>query len=137
MGKTLQIAEEFRGYTLTDMGTYLKYRKEGLVSLEVLVEAGKDLINVYSAIAVNPENNSESNFEDSLVFIEFLISDECQSIFRSYGVDEYGTALFLPAVELLKTGADPVTAGWIEDAAYFDGSECPDRFRTGKTKIFD
>lgn len=137
MGKTLQITEEFRGYTLTDMGTYLKYRKEGLVSLEVLVEAGKELINVYSAIAVNPDENSEANFEDSLVFIEFLVSEECQSIFGSYGVDDYGTALFLPAVELLKTGADTVTTGWIEDAAYFEGSECPDRFRAGKTSLFD
>ena len=137
MGKTLQIAEEFEAYTLTDMGTYLKYKKEGLVTLEVLVGAGEELINVYSAIAVNPEKNPGSNFDDAITFIEYLASDEGQAIFNGYGFDGYGTALFHPAVELLKTRSDLVTAGWIEEAAYFDGSECPPRFRAGQTKLYD
>ena len=46
MGKTLQISEEFGAYTLTDMGTYLKYVKEELITLDILVGAGKELINV-------------------------------------------------------------------------------------------
>ena len=137
MGKTLQIAGEFEAYTLTDMGTYLKYTKEGLVTMEVLVGAGKELINVYSAVAVNPEKNPDASFDDAVAFIEYLVSDEGQAIFNSYGVDTYGTALFNPAVELLKTGIDPVTAGWIEEAAYFDGSECPQQFRAGKTELYD
>ena len=137
MGKTLQIAGEFEAYTLTDVGTYLKYTEEGLVTLEVLVGAGKELINVYSAVAVNPEKNPDASFDDAVTFIEYLVSDEGQAIFNSYGVDTYGTALFNPAVELLKTGTDPVTAGWIEEVAYFDGSECPEQFRAGKTELYD
>jgi len=137
MGKTLQIAEEFEAYTLTDMGTYLKYRTGGLVTLEVLVGAGGELINVYSAIAVNPEKSPGVNFDGAVTFIEYLASEQGQAIFDGYGVDAYGTALFNPAVELLRTRSDPAAADWIEEAAYFEGSECPPRFRAGQTKLYD
>jgi len=136
MGKTLQIAEEFGAYTLTDMGTYLKYKKDGLISLEVLVGAGKELINVYSAIAVNPEKNRDANFKDAIVFVRYLISEEGQANFGSFGVDAYGKALFNPAVEILKTSSDPTTAYWIEEAAYFNGSECPEEYRAGQADLY-
>jgi tungstate transport system substrate-binding protein len=137
MGKTLQIAEEFDAYTLTDMGTYLKYRKGALINLEVKVGEGAELINIYSAIAVSTESNPDSNFVGAIEFIEFLVSDEGQAIFESYGVDAYDTNLFNPAVKLLKTGSDPDVVEWIEAAAYFEGSECPERFRSGDTKLYD
>ena len=137
MGKTLQIAEELDAYTLSDLGTYLKYRTDGLISLEVCVGEGDELINVYSAIAVNPESNDDANFDDANTFIEFLISDEGQSIFDAYGVDVYGRALFNPAVQLLKTNHDETTASWIAQAAFFDGSECPIEYRVGNTNLYD
>ncbi len=137
MGKTLQIAEELDAYTLSDMGTYLKYRTDGLISLEVCVGEGDELINVYSAIAVDPESNDDANFDDANTFIEFLISDEGQSIFDAYGVDVYGRALFNPAVQLLKTNNDETTASWIAQAAFFDGSECPIEYRVGNTNLYD
>jgi tungstate transport system substrate-binding protein len=137
MGKTLQIAEEFGAYTLTDVGTYLKYRNEGLISLEALVEAGEELLNVYSAIAVNPEGDGDPNFIDATTFIEYLVSEEGQRIFQTYGVDEYGEVLFNPIVELMETRFDPVTADWVEGVAYFNGSECPVVFRTDDTSLYD
>ena len=137
MGKTLQIAEELEAYTLSDMGTYLKYRKEGLVALDVLVGEGEELINVYSAIAVNPEANPDANFDDAVAFIEYLSSEEGQAIFSGYGADSYGEALFNPADELLKTRADQVAASWIEEAAFFEGSECPPQFRAGQAQLYD
>lgn len=137
MGKTLQIAEEFEAYTLTDMGTYLKYRKEALINLEVMVGEGAELINVYSAIAVSTQINPDANFGGAIEFIEFLVSDEGQAIFESYGVDAYDTNLFNPAVKLLETGSDPDVVEWIEAAAYFEGSECPEKFRSGDTKLYD
>lgn len=136
MGKTLQIAEELEAYTLTDMGTYLKYREEELVRLEVLVGAGEELINVYSAIAVGTEANDDANFDDAMAFIEFLVSEEGQSIFEEYGVVDYGTNLFKPAVELLQSRADPTTADWIEAAAFFDGSECPEQYREDSSQLY-
>ena len=136
MGGTLRMAEEFGAYTLTDMGTYLKYIEEELVTLEVLVGSGEELINVYSAIAVNPESNADTNFNDTVMFIEYLISEEGQSIFAQFGVETYGTALFNPAVKLLETDSDPVTASWIDAAAYFDGSECPEAYRAGHAELY-
>jgi tungstate transport system substrate-binding protein len=137
MGKTLQISGEFEAYTLTDMGTYLKYREEGLISLEILVGEGKELINVYSAIVVNPESNTGVSFDDAIKFIKYLSSEEGQIIFNSYGVSSYGEALFNPAVELLKIRTDQKTASWIEGAAFFEGSECPNRFRAGQERLYE
>lgn len=137
MGKTLQIAEELDAYTLSDMGTYLKYYTEGLISLEVKVGEGEELINVYSAIAVNPESNEDANFEDANTFIGFLVSDEGQTIFEAYGVETYGRALFNPAVQLLKTESDSTIANWIVKTAFFDGSECPTEYRTGKVNLYN
>jgi tungstate transport system substrate-binding protein len=137
MGKTLQIAKELDAYTLSDMGTYLKYRTDGLIFLEVCVGEGEELINVYSAIAVNPESNDDANFDDANTFIEFLISDKGQSIFDTYGVDIYGRSLFKPAVQLLNTTPDETTASWIAKAAFFDGSECPIEYRAGNRNLYD
>lgn len=136
MGKTLQIAEELQAYTLTDMGTYMKYSKEALVTLEVLVGEGEELINVYSAIAVNPATNPDTNFEDAVAFIKFLVSDEGQAIFSDYGVDTYGVGLFLPAVELLKKRTDPDIVDWIEVSAYIEGSECPPAYRADQEELY-
>ena len=136
MGKTLQIAEEKQGYTLADMGTYLKYGESGLIGLEVIVESGSTLINVYSAIAVNPEKVPDADFEGAMVFIAFLVSGEGQTLFGEYGNEVYGMSLFNPAVGLLETGSDPVTVGWIEEAAYFEGSECPLRYRKGEADFY-
>ena len=137
MGKTLQIAEELEAYTLSDMGTYLKYHTDELISLDVHVGAGEALINVYSALAIDPDYNDDANFDDANVFIEFLASPEGQAIFEMYGVDIYGTALFNPAVELLETDPDSTTAEWIANAAFFDGSECPEEYRVGDTELYN
>jgi len=136
MGKTLQIAEEFQAYTLTDMGTYLKYSKEGLITLEILVGEGEELLNVYSAIVVNPSTNAEANFDDAITFIKFLVSDEGQAIFSDYGVDLYGSSLFLPAIELLREKTEPDIVGWIEAFAYIDGSECPPEYRADQEDLY-
>ncbi len=136
MGKTLQIADEYGAYTLTDMGTFLKYSKDGLVTLEVLVGAGEELINIYSAIAVDPEDNPDANFEDAVTFTEYLTSREGQALFASFGFDIYGVSLFNPAVELLSTGSDPTIAAWVAVAGFFEGSECPPEYRRGETNLY-
>ena len=137
MGKTLQITEELDAYTLTDMGTYLKYSKDDLVSSEVHVGTGEELINVYSAIAVNPESHAAANFEDAIEFIGFLASPSGQGIFKTYGVESYDVALFNPAVQLLKNRDDAATAEWVEAAAFFEGSECPPEYRVNEASLYD
>ena len=136
MGKTLQIVEEKQGYTLADMGTYLKYGESGLLSLEVMVESGPSLINVYSVIAVNPDTVRDAEFEGSMTFIEFLASEEGQTLIGEYGLESYGMSLFKPAVELMEAESDPEVTQWIEEAAFFMGSECPPEYRRGDTGLY-
>ncbi len=137
MGKTLQITNEFRGYTLADMGTYLKYSNDDLIELDALVRSGKELLNVYSAIAANPAANPAANVEGSITFIKFLISEKGQELISEYGKNIYPEILFYPAVELLETQSDPTLINWIEDFAYFDGSECPPEYRDAHPELYE
>jgi tungstate transport system substrate-binding protein len=129
MGATLKIAEEMSAYTLADMGTYLKYYREGLISLKVLVDQGKELLNVYSAIAVNSTLHPDVNFKGAMTFIKFLTSEEGQQIIEQYGKDLFGQSLFYPAVRLFEENADQEIAKWIREFAFFDGYECPPEYR--------
>ncbi|MFQ6074909.1 MAG: substrate-binding domain-containing protein [Candidatus Bathyarchaeia archaeon] len=137
MGKTLQVANEFSAYTLTDIGTFFKYHKEGLITLVALVDQGKELLNVYSAIAVNPTLHPEANFEAAINLIKFLVSEEGQKIIDEYGQDVYEEKLFHPSVKLLREDTDPIIAGWIREFAYFNGTECPEEYRDGHSELYD
>ncbi len=137
MGATLKMAEEMSAYTLADMGTYLKYYNDELISLEVLVSQGKELLNVYSAIVVNQTLHSDVNFKGAMAFIGFLISEEGQQIIGEYGKDTYGQSLFHPAVKLLKENTDPEIAEWIREFAFFDGYECPPEYRMDYEDLYN
>ena len=94
MGNTLNMANEMQGYTLSDMGTFLAYKSK--LDLVPIVDKGSILLNVYSAIAVNPEKVNVNNLEMAEKLIDFLTSDEIQKLIGDYGVDEYGLQLFTP-----------------------------------------
>ena len=94
MGPTLVMANEKSCYTLTDIGTYLAFKKD--LSLVPLVEEGDILLNVYSVIAINPENAPKAKLEMANNLVEFLMSDEIQDLIGKYGVEEYGRQLFVP-----------------------------------------
>ena len=128
MTATLAMANEKRGYTLCDKGSYLKNFVPGNIDLVILVETGSvDTLNVYSAIACDPQNPDLSHvkFDEAMKFINFLVSDEIQEILADFGVDEYGLTLFNPAVKVLTENTDPTVAGWIKQTAFIDGTECP------------
>jgi len=136
MGQTLLVADHFSAYTLADMGTYLKYEKDGKIDLEVLVGQGQDLLNVYSAIACNKTRFPKAIFEGAITFIKFLISDEGQRIISEYGQAYYNQGLFYPAVKLLKDNSDPALVEWIQDYAFFDGYECPPQYRDDHPELY-
>jgi len=100
MGPTLLMASELGAYTLTDIGTFLSYK--GKIELVPIIDKGSILLNVYSAIAINPEQNPKANFTMANNFIDFLTSPEIQELIRSYGKKEYGVSLFNPCA-----GAEP------------------------------
>ena len=94
MGPTLNIASEKQAYTLSDVGTYLAYK--GKLGLVPIVDKGAILLNVYSAIAVNPEKVPVKNLDTASNLIDFLTSPEIQKLIGDYGVGEYGLQLFTP-----------------------------------------
>jgi len=140
MGATLNMANEMRAYTLSDMGTYLKFYKDGLIDLQILVGETKDLLNVYSVMAVNPTAYPELNFNGSVDLLKWLVSDEGQNFIGNYGVSDYGQALFYPTVQLLEENTNPTIAGWIRDYAFlsYDNQkwECPPPYRAGQDNLY-
>ncbi|MDI6819418.1 MAG: substrate-binding domain-containing protein [Candidatus Hodarchaeaceae archaeon] len=136
MGAALRMASEKRAYTLADVGTYLQYTNRGLIDLRVLVGQGKELLNVYSVMAVSQKTYPELNFEGAIAFIKFLVSAEGQAMIGDYGKDEYGQPLFYPAVKLLKENADAQIAGWIREYAFFENTECPPIYRGGHEELY-
>ncbi len=100
MGPILMMASEKEAYTLTDMGTYLAYKGE--LELVPIVDKGDMLLNVYSAIAINPERVSVTKLEMANNLISFLTSPEIQELIGNYGVKQYGIQLFIPGA-----GAEP------------------------------
>ncbi len=142
MGDTLNIANQKSAYTLSDIGTYLKFSKEGVISLTALLTEEKSLLNIYSVIAVNqtvPANqtlHSQINYVDAMEFIQYLVSDETQQLIENYGKTEYGQSLFYGAVQPLKDNAPQLIVSWIQSAAFFDGSECPPQYRNGYPELY-
>jgi tungstate transport system substrate-binding protein len=127
MTATLALANEAEAYTLCDMGSYLNNYVSGNIELVILVETGKETLNVYSVVSCDPQNPNLSHvkFDESMKFIQFLVSDEVQGILSNFGVHKFAQPLFNPAVEVLKDNTDLTIASWIKDAAFIEGSECP------------
>jgi tungstate transport system substrate-binding protein len=98
MGASLQIANEKNGYILTDRATWLAQEKN-LTNLQIVVEGGKDLMNIYHVMQVNPEKHDMVNSSDAERFVEFMIDSETQDIIESFGKEDYGQSLFFKYTE--------------------------------------
>jgi tungstate transport system substrate-binding protein len=93
MGDVLNMADEKLAYTITDRATYLSMRDK--LSLEIVSEKGKDLLNQYALIKLNPEKNKLKEKEAD-EFIKWMLSDKGQKAIGEYGKDKYGQTLFTP-----------------------------------------
>jgi tungstate transport system substrate-binding protein len=94
MGATLGIANDRQAYTLTDRATFLAFGKR--VELTSMVEGDRLLLNIYSVMEVNPANGPRVNAAGGKAFAEFMLSPEVQALIRTFGMDKYGQALFVP-----------------------------------------
>ena len=94
MGQTLGIAFEKLAYTLTDRGTYLAFKKR--VTLEILVERDRPLLNIYSVMEVNPSRFPKVNASGGKAFADFMVSAEAQAVIKTFGVEKFGEPLFFP-----------------------------------------
>jgi len=94
MGATLGIANERNAYTITDRGTYLALGKR--VSLPILIEGDRALLNIYSVMEVNPANGPRINSAGGKAFADFMVAAQTQNVIRSFGVEKFGQPLFVP-----------------------------------------
>ncbi len=94
MGPCLLMANEQGAYVLADISTFLAYK--GKLNLVPLVEKGEIFLNVYAAMAINPEKIKTAKIQLANNFINWLISDEIQKVIGTYGVAEYGRPFFNP-----------------------------------------
>ena len=95
MGQTLTMADEKQGYTLADSATFNSM--ESNMTLVPYVTEGKDLLNIYAVIRVNPDKfpNAGINVDAGKKWENFLISDEIQKWLADFEKD--GKPLFVPA----------------------------------------
>ncbi|MCP4716485.1 MAG: solute-binding protein [Deltaproteobacteria bacterium] len=94
MGAVLKIADEKKGYTMADRGTFLAFSKK--ISLPVLVEGDSILYNPYGIIAVNPAKYGHVNYVKAMALIGWITSVKGQKIIKEFGTEKFGRPLFVP-----------------------------------------
>lgn len=134
MTSTLIVANYLGGYTLSDTASYLTNTKANNIQMKIVVQAHKDLLNVYSVIADNPQNANltSTHFDASMLFIQYMVSDEGQQLLANFGTATFGQALFAPFVPLASNPALNATLlAWIQNYAYIpaNATECPAAYR--------
>jgi tungstate transport system substrate-binding protein len=97
MGATLDIANERTAYTISDRGTYLALLKR--LTLPILVQGDRRLLNVYSVMEVNPANGPKINTTGGKAFADFLVAPHTQSVIKNFGVEKFGQPLFVPITD--------------------------------------
>jgi tungstate transport system substrate-binding protein len=142
MTQTLIIANEKSGYTLTDEASYLNNMNQGNINMRVVIQAHKDLLNVYSVIVDNPLNANLTNtqFNASMLFVQYMVSDEGQQLLSDFGNSTFGKPLFAPFVPLASNPTQNATLlGWIQNAAYIpaNATECPAEYRYNAGTLYD
>src|SRR5205809_538636 len=94
MAATLQMADEKRGYTITDRATYLAWRDK--LQLVPEVEGDSLLYNVYHVMEVNPKNAPRVNTAGGKTLADFLVAPETQALIGAFGKSRFGQSLFMP-----------------------------------------
>lgn len=98
MGKTMTFADEKQAYTMSDRGTYIKYKygKTPAVELEVLCEGAEILANPYGIIPVNPEKHAHVQYDMAMEFVNWITGEKGQKMIGDYRLE--GKQLFYPDV---------------------------------------
>ncbi len=93
MGPTLMRADLLKGYFMVDSSTYYAKRSK-IKNLKVLYKGDPMLVNIYHALVVAKGNEADEGVDLAVKFVEFLGSPQGQKIFREYGKNRYGVALY-------------------------------------------
>jgi tungstate transport system substrate-binding protein len=93
---TIRIAAEQNGYTLTDRGTFIKYKsvEQEKLSLEMMIEGEAVLFNQYSIIRLNPQHCKNVRHEQAQALSAWLTGEEAQQLIGEFRL--LGNQLFVP-----------------------------------------
>jgi tungstate transport system substrate-binding protein len=93
---TINVAQEKKGYTMTDRGTYIKYQDQqgGHAPLTVLVEGDAILLNQYAVLTLDPKNCPHAKYELAKTFSDWMASDSAQKKISEFRL--LGQKLFIP-----------------------------------------
>lgn len=96
MGKTLTYADEKQAYTLTDRGTYLKYKfgRKGGLDLVILSEGDPALFNPYGIIPISTKKYPHVKYDWAETLAKWLISRKAQALIAHYKIE--GQQAFFP-----------------------------------------
>jgi len=96
MLRTINMASEKGGYTMTDRGTWIKYmsQKGENNNMKVVVEGDKSLFNQYSVVTINKKKCSNVNPQLSKIFTTWVTNSKTQKIIADFRL--LGQALFIP-----------------------------------------
>ncbi|MEM4789645.1 MAG: substrate-binding domain-containing protein [Ignisphaera sp.] len=98
MGQALLIANEKKAYTLSDIATFMIYKKAGRIpNLDILYHNTSDYytINIYSGYISKNCRDEERNYV--INFLDFIY--ENQSLIETYSLDKNNLPIFYPIAE--------------------------------------
>lgn len=104
MGATLRVASETAAYTLTDRATFLS--QEANLTLEVLSEGDKDLLNIYHVIELTKRAGDRVRPDGARAFADWIVGPRAQRMIGDFGAGDGGRPLFVP-----DAGKDEATLG--------------------------
>ena len=82
MGSTLLIANEKKGYTLSDRSTWIAFNKRD--NLKIVCEDFPPLFNQYGIILVNSQLNNNLNYKDAKIYIDWFKTDEVKELINNF-----------------------------------------------------
>ena len=96
MLRTINMASEMMGYTMTDRGTWIKYmsQKGNKNMMQVVVEGDKRLFNQYSVVTINEAKCSNVNPKLASSFTKWINKNETQQFIADFRL--LGQSLFIP-----------------------------------------
>jgi len=137
MGATLNVANHKDAYTLSDIGTYLKFHVDSSIEIVALIVEEQALLNIYSVMAVNTEKvQANQTIHGAINFIDAMDFISTQQMINDFGIETYGESLFHEAVQPLKDNEPQPLVSWIQTYGFFDGSECPPQYRNGYADLY-
>ncbi len=98
MGKALTFADEKQAYTISDRGTFIKFKygKTPAIELDILNQGGSQLVNPYGIIPVNPKKHPHVKYQLAMDFVTWITGSQGQKLINDYRVQ--GKQLFYPDV---------------------------------------